>query len=450
MTKENQPDANGRKPLRILMVEDSEDDVLLTVRALKNGGYAPVYERVETAEAMRKALREKTWDVILCDYQMPKFNGLDAIVLLQETGIDLPLIIVSGAIGEETAADCMRSGAHDYVTKGNLSRLVPAIERELQAAASRSKSKLADEALQESEKNYRGLFQNASIGIFHSLPEGKFLRVNPALAQMMGYGSPEELIASITDISTQIYVNSKKRSDILITAMEKAGWVYAENRYRRKDGTILTANLTARKVQNPDGTVAYLEGFVEDITERKQAEDNLKEALEKYRSLADNADSMYLVDSACTYLFINEGHLKRFALSSEEVVGKRYSEFHSEEDSKRLAEDVNEVCQTGNTITKEHRSERDGRYFLRTLTPIIGQSTKGEISQIAVISKDITNIKLSEKNLQETLASLRRAVNTTIQIMVSVVEARDPYTAGHQLTSANLARAIATEMGLPL
>jgi CheY-like chemotaxis protein len=91
------------KPLRVLMVEDSEDDVLLTIRALKKGGYDPVYERVENAGAMRKALEQEAWDVILCDYKMPQFNGIEAIDLLKETGIDIPLIIVSGAIGEETS-----------------------------------------------------------------------------------------------------------------------------------------------------------------------------------------------------------------------------------------------------------------------------------------------------------------------------------------------------------
>jgi response regulator RpfG family c-di-GMP phosphodiesterase len=141
--------------LRVLIVEDSEDDALLLIRALKKGSGEPEYERVESAEAMRAALREKTWDVILCDYQLPKFNGLAAIALLKESGIDIPLIIVSGAIGEETAADCMRFGANDYVMKGNLSRLVPAIERELKEAESRVRRKRAEEQLLESLEQLR-------------------------------------------------------------------------------------------------------------------------------------------------------------------------------------------------------------------------------------------------------------------------------------------------------
>ncbi len=144
-----------KRPLRVLIVEDSEDDVLLMVRELKKGGCEPEYLRVESGDAMGAALREKTWDVILCDYQMPKFNGLAAIALLKDAGIDIPLIIVSGAIGEEMAVECMRSGAHDYVMKGNLSRLVPAIERELQDAESRIQRKQAEKRLQDTLDSLR-------------------------------------------------------------------------------------------------------------------------------------------------------------------------------------------------------------------------------------------------------------------------------------------------------
>jgi len=132
------------KPLRVLMVEDSEDDVLLLIRALKKGGYEPEYERVETTEAMRAALLEKTWDVILYDYTLPRFSGLEAVFLLRETELDIPIIIVSGAIGEETAVEAMKAGAHDYVMKGNLSRLVPAIEREIKDAVIRRERKQAE------------------------------------------------------------------------------------------------------------------------------------------------------------------------------------------------------------------------------------------------------------------------------------------------------------------
>jgi PAS domain S-box-containing protein len=432
-----------RKPLRVLMVEDSEDDALLTIRALKNGGYDPEYARVETAEAMRKALQERPWDVILCDYQMPKFNGLAAIALLKETGIDIPLIIVSGAIGEETAAECMRSGAHDYFMKGNLSRLASAIERELKEAESRRQRKQAEKALRESEQRYRLLVENTNEAIV-VVQDGKAKFANRGI-EWAGYTREEYMSIPIMET-----IHPEDREAV-------------EQRYLKKiNGDTTPTRQTYRGLEK-SGLIHWIEvssvlidwggqpatlNLITDITERKRTDDDLKEALEKYRSLAAYVDSLYLVDRDCAYLFMNETHLKRFGLSLEEVVGKKYCEFHSEEDAKRLAEDVNEVCQTGNPITKEHRSERDGKYFLRTFTPIIGKDSDGKISQVAVISKEITNIKLAENKLQDTLNSLRRAVNTTIQVMVSAVETRDPYTAGHQIRSANLARTIATEMGL--
>ncbi len=143
--------------------------------------------------------------------------------------------------------------------------------------------KLAEAAQRESEENYRSLFQNASIGLFHSLPEGRFLRVNPALAAMLGYASPEELVTTVTDIRTQIYLDTNRHAAVLGNTLQREGWVYAENRYRRKDGSVLIGNLAVRKVLNADGSLAYLEGFVEDITERQR----MAEAEREQRALAE-------------------------------------------------------------------------------------------------------------------------------------------------------------------
>ncbi|MFC2028806.1 PAS domain-containing protein [Chloroflexota bacterium] len=117
--------------------------------------------------------------------------------------------------------------------------------------------------LSERESTFRGLFENAPIGILHSLPEGRFLRVNCALAQILGYQSPEELVSQVTNIKAQIYVDSDKRREDLDEILNNNDWFHTDNRYRRKDGSILDVKLTARKVLKPDGTIAYFEGFVE-------------------------------------------------------------------------------------------------------------------------------------------------------------------------------------------
>ncbi len=135
------------KDPRILVVEDSQDDLFLLEHEIRKGGCEPVIRRVETAEEMDRALREEQWDIIISDYIMPRFGGLEALEVLKATGLDIPFIIVSGKIGEDIAVEAMKAGAHDYIVKGNLGRLMPAVERELREAETRVRNKAAEEEL---------------------------------------------------------------------------------------------------------------------------------------------------------------------------------------------------------------------------------------------------------------------------------------------------------------
>jgi len=128
------------KPIRVLIVEDSDDDVLLLVRQLKKEGYRPTYDQLDTAEAMRKALEKQTWDVILCDNSMPGFSAFDALGIYKEHKLDLPFIIVTGAIAHKNATEIMEAGAHDYILKNDLAELSPAIDRALRKTKNRQES----------------------------------------------------------------------------------------------------------------------------------------------------------------------------------------------------------------------------------------------------------------------------------------------------------------------
>jgi signal transduction histidine kinase len=138
-------------PLQVLIVEDSADDALLVLQELRRGGYNPSFEWVGTPAAMRVALAKQSWDVIIADYALPHFSALAALKLVQESGLDLPFIIVSGKTGEDLAVAAIKAGAHDYIMKDNLARLNPAIERELQEVAKRQGRKQAEEAAQETQ-----------------------------------------------------------------------------------------------------------------------------------------------------------------------------------------------------------------------------------------------------------------------------------------------------------
>ncbi len=140
------------RPLRILIVEDSEDDTRLLLRELRRGGFETAWQRVETADGMNAALAREKWDLIVADYTMPQFTGLGALNLMRDRNLDLPFIIVSGRIGEDVAVEAMRAGAHDYVLKDNLTRLNAAIERELCEAEIRQEHKHLEVRLRQQQK----------------------------------------------------------------------------------------------------------------------------------------------------------------------------------------------------------------------------------------------------------------------------------------------------------
>src|SRR6185369_10964437 len=142
------PALNGsRKPLRALLVEDSKLDAELLARALDRGGFDLTWTRVDTAEHMEQAMQKQPWDLILCDHAMPDFSAPEALALLKRHGLDVPFIIVSGYIEEETAVAAMKAGAHDYIMKDRLARLVPAVERELREAEVRRARARSEEEL---------------------------------------------------------------------------------------------------------------------------------------------------------------------------------------------------------------------------------------------------------------------------------------------------------------
>ncbi|MGD0279155.1 MAG: PAS domain S-box protein [Smithella sp.] len=256
------------KSLRVLMIDDSEDDVLLIIRELKKGGYNPVFERVETAFSTKEALKAKQWDIILCDYKMPDFSGPSAIALLKESNTDIPIIIISGAIGEETAVECMRLGAQDYMMKNNLSRLCPAIARELQEVKVRGRQKQTEDALKKSEERFKSQYQGSPIPTFTWQKIGTdfvLLECNDA-ALTATRGNADKFI---NKTAQEMY---REQQDVL----QDIRRCFEEKSVIKKESLskhfMVGRNIIATYVFVPDDLVMV---HVEDITERKQAEEAL-------------------------------------------------------------------------------------------------------------------------------------------------------------------------------
>jgi signal transduction histidine kinase/FixJ family two-component response regulator len=191
------------KKLDVLLVEDNADDALLLERHLRRNGFDPYIVRVETAAEMKRALSEKVFGnlsaVVLADYNLPTFSGPEALKIVRANGLELPFIMLSGAVSEEAAVESMRAGAQDYVTKQNLTRLVPAIERELKEAEARRNRVAAELALRASEARFHRLVEAMPLGLLISDSKGRVIYANLAVERLLGYKAVVPSSAPVAD-----------------------------------------------------------------------------------------------------------------------------------------------------------------------------------------------------------------------------------------------------------
>ena len=266
----------------------------------------------------------------------------------------------------------------------------------------------SEKVLRESEERYRTLVENVNVGVYRSTGDfkGRYLQVNPAMVKIFGYESIEDFI-SIPIID--VYMQPQDRK-IFLSKIKEFGYVRNEElNLRKKDGTPVKASVTATAQYDEKGDIKWIDGVTEDITERKQAEEALRESEEKYRSLATTADSMYMIDKSFRYILINDRHLSRFGIPLNKVIGKTYGDFHSEQANKEFVETAEHVFETGISIQHEYRSERDNQYFLRTFSPVKSPDGKATIA-VTVVSKDITDRKRVEEKLRESEQRLHNVI----------------------------------------
>ena len=272
-----------KTPLRVLVVEDSEFDAKMLIRLLDRGGYATTHERVETAGAMAAALTNRQWDIVLSDYNLPGFNATLALQLLLATKLDLPFIIVSGGIGEDIAVAAMKSGASDYLMKGNLARLVPAVERELRDAADRAARRRAESELRESEQRYRLLWETAPDAILLLDAKSNILFANPAVQNVFGY-APAELVGK----NLALLLPDKLQGSSGTALHRKVGQIVtAAQRHSletagvKRDGSGVLLELAFNDIEL--GGQRLFVAFIRDITERERNRRELLEHAEQFR-----------------------------------------------------------------------------------------------------------------------------------------------------------------------
>ncbi len=280
--------------------------------------------------------------------------------------------------------------------------------------------KRLEEVIGQSEERYRtAIIEEIGEGYYEVDLAGNFTFVNDSMSRQLQY-SREELIG----MNCRTYIPPEEMEEVYKTfnRVYRTGEIIKDNpvRSRRKDGTPLFTEDSISCRRDKEGRIIGFRGICRDITQRKQAEAKLIESEERYRSLASTDDSMYLVDKESRFRFMNDAHLSRLNISLDEVIGRSYGEFHSEEDTQQFAGLVKEVFETNASFQVEHKSEREPKYFLRTFSPV--RDPQGNVTAVTVISKDITN----RRQMEEALRSERNFAEGLINTAQAIILILDP------------------------
>ena len=396
------------KKLRILILEDVPADAELMERELRKGGIIFSSKKVDTKKAFLKELKEFAPDLILGDYSLPSFDGLTALAIVQEKYPDIPFIFVSGSIGEELAIETLKRGSTDYVLKDRLSRLVPGVNRALREIKERTERKKAEEALKESEKKYRQVVENATEIIYSLDTKGNFTYGNPTALKTTGFSLEEIRQFNYQDLVvpeyrerlTRIYTNQFR---------EKQATTYVEFPFFNKSGETIWFGQNASLMMEGKRIIGF-QIIARDITERKRAEDALRESEERYRTLVETSpDAITLMDLNLNIVMANRPALILYGYENpEEVIGKSAFDFIAPEDRPRAVEDLRKMLETGSIGTPEYSLLRKGGvpFPAEVRVSLILNAEKKPRAFICV-SRDITEHKRAEEALRESEKKFR-------------------------------------------
>ncbi len=270
MNTRPQDDVRAADQLRVLLVEDSPFDAELLVRELQRFGYAPAWERVDTPEALQAALVRQPWDLVLADYAMPRFSGLDALELVNSSGLELPFILVSGTIGEEIAVSAMRSGAYDYLLKDRLTRLGAAVRRGLQEAEQRRARRQAEERLR---LLFHAVEQSPAV-IAITDATGNIEYVNPRFTALTGY-TLDMVRGQNSRILKSEHTPPAEYTRLWQTIAAGGEW-RGELANRKRNGELFWESAAISPVRDDAGRITHFIKVAEDITERKRTEESLR------------------------------------------------------------------------------------------------------------------------------------------------------------------------------
>ena len=394
-------------PVRLLIIDDSDDDALLIVTHLRRGGIELTYERAETMKAMAEALTARPPDIVICDYNLPGFSAQDALRMLRDSGLDASFILVSGAVGEESAAAIMKAGAHDFILKDRLSRLVPAVERELQDAQVRRQRHGAETALRESEERFRLLAEHVQDIVFRYrlAPEPGFEYISPAVAGLTGH-QPEDLYLDPSLAFSMMEPEDRSAVEVSWRSPEPSPLI---TRWRRRDGGITWTEQRAVGIRDDSGQLIAVEGILRDVTSQVLA-DQERERLHTELRQADRLDSLGRLAGGIAHDFNNV--LAVIMAYAGEVAGSLPDDHPARPDTEKIVQAAEHAAALTRQLLIFSRLE-PSRPETLNLNGVVAdmeqllQRTIGEdIEFLTRISDDLSPVTIDRSKIEQVIVNL--------------------------------------------
>ncbi len=401
------------QPTRVLLIEHDEVFARAVVEMLEQSRdtVSEVVAVASLAEAITR-LAEDNFGVVLLEFFLPDGAGLLNIPLLKERAPHVPVIVLGAADDERLAIEAVHAGAQDYLVKGPLTPRW--LLRSIRYARERHE---LDMALLEAEERYRGIFDHLVEGIFQTTPDGRYRMANAALARIYGYNSPGDLQQSITDIGRRLYVRPARREEFKRIMEEHDTITDFESQIYRKDGSVIWISENCRAIRDARGKLLYYEGTVEDITQRRQAEENLRHSEALYHSLVEAIpQNIFRKDTQGRFIFANQRFCNLVGKTLEEIAGKTDFDFFPKELAAKYRTDDRRVMETGQPFhaVEEHQEPGREKMFVQVVkTPLCDAG--GGIIGVQGMFWDITKERRMEENLRRSEALYHSLVETLPQ-----------------------------------
>lgn len=395
------------RPLRILMLEDTPEDAELNSVALLNGGISFTSLRVETRADFLRALDEFQPDIILSDYRLPAFDGREALQVMSERASDVPVIMVTGAVGDELAVELLHGGARDYVLKDRLARLPSAVQRALDEARLRREREAAERALRESEARHRSFIAASPDGVGVIDPAGKVIFASPKIHELLGLERGLDLRG--TDAFEWIAAEDRERARTNF-ARNTRGEIVSDADYRlvRRDGTPLYVEMNGAPIFDADNRITAVVTVVRDATARREAVEALRRSEQKYRTLFEESwDGLFITDAAGCILDMNRRGIEMLGYGREAEILELRLGTDLYEHPEEYADHLARVHAEGTAEFEVNLHKRGGEIIVTHCYLTAVRDRSGAVQTYRGIFRDITEKKRADEALRRSEEHLR-------------------------------------------